>query len=63
MSDCAFDEIAFDDVAFDTCQPTPPPVMGKWSVRKRIPPITDDDDSLLAAWMMYFMQPYQDEEL
>jgi hypothetical protein len=60
MPDCAFDELAFDDVAFDTCQPTPP-VMGKWSVRKRIP-ITDDDDILLAAWMMYFMQPYQDEE-
>jgi hypothetical protein len=61
MPDCAFDELAFDDVAFDTCQPTPPPPSRPWSVRKRIP-ITDDDDSLLAAWMMYFMQPYQDEE-
>jgi hypothetical protein len=61
MPDCAFDIDAFDDVTFDVCQPTPP-VMGKWSVRKRKPLITDDDDILLAAWMMYFMQPYQDEE-
>lgn len=61
MTNCAFDEIAFDDIAFDTCQPTPPTHSG-WHIRRRLLPIPDDEDLLLAAWMMYMSVPYAEQE-
>jgi len=61
MTNCTFDDIAFDDITFDTCQPTPPTHSG-WHIRRRLPPFPDDEDLLLAAWIMYMNQSYQIQE-